>query len=95
MFDPEQPEKFFVMEGGRVVGLTETDVEQGGHTEMTALEGEDVSVEKLEEAADDPELGTGKSLEEETGEGKTDRAVTPDVAENIVEEEKTDENREG
>ena len=45
VFDPEQPDKNFIMEGGRVVELTETDVEQGGHTEMTVLEGLEVLID--------------------------------------------------
>ena len=38
VFDPDQPGKNFIMEGGRVVELTEP--EQGGHFEMTGLEDE-------------------------------------------------------
>ena len=50
VFDPEQPEKTFIMEGGEVVELTETDIE---HTEMTGPKKEteeDFSVTEIEEA---------------------------------------------
>ena len=52
MFDPDHPEKTFIMEGGRVVEVTDLDVEQGEHIEMTGLEGkteENVPVERIRE----------------------------------------------
>ena len=52
VFDPDHPEKTFIMEGGRVVEVTDLDVEQGEHIEMTGLEGkteENVPVERIRE----------------------------------------------
>ena len=40
MFDPEHPEKSLVLKEGRVVEVTDLDVEQGGDVEMTGLEEE-------------------------------------------------------
>ena len=40
MFDPDQPHKTFIMKEGRVLELTEHDVEQGGQLEMTRTEEE-------------------------------------------------------
>ena len=40
VFDPEHPEKSLVLKEGRVVEVTDLDVEQGGDVEMTGLEEE-------------------------------------------------------
>ena len=40
MFDPEHPEKSLVLKEGRVVEVTDLDLEQGGNVEMTGLEEE-------------------------------------------------------
>ena len=39
MFDPEHPENSLVLKEGRVVVVTDLDVEQGGDVEMTRLLG--------------------------------------------------------
>ena len=40
VFDPEHPEKSLILKEGRVVEVTDLDVEQGGDVEMTGLEEE-------------------------------------------------------
>ena len=40
VFDPEHPENSLVLKEGRVVVVTDLDVEQGGDVEMTGLEEE-------------------------------------------------------
>ena len=40
VFDPDNPEKTFIMEAGRLVELSDFDVELGGQFEMIVLEAE-------------------------------------------------------
>ena len=86
VFDPEEPEKTFIMEGGRVVELTESDVEQGGYTNMRGLEGETEAKRDSDEADEDqPELETENSKKEE---GEADSVEnTPDISGQTQEEE--------
>ena len=105
VFDPDQPEKTFIMENGRVVEVTHRDGEQGGRSEMTGLveatreaTEEDVLVEDIkdrrdnEETGDDPDLETGKSQKDkEEEEGEADSGGNTDVA-GETEEVKTGEN---
>ena len=63
VFDPEHPEKSLVLKEGRVVEVTDLDVEQGGDVEMTGLEEEteetvanntvDIADRRASEEADD------------------------------------------
>ena len=82
VFDPDQSGKSFIMEGGRVVEVTET--EKGGHFEKTGLEDEtgdetgetvtNITIEDVEdrreseEADDEPDLETEKYQVEEVEE---------------------------
>ena len=86
VFDPDQPEKTFIMEDGRVVEVTHLDREQGGRSEMTGLveNSGNYQEEKMEEKEE-------KKEEKKEEEGKADSGRNTDVA-GETEEVKTGEN---
>ena len=101
MFDPEHPEKSLVLKGGRVVEVTDLDVEQGGDIEMTGLEegAEETNntVDNIEDrrsskdADDEHDLETEKYRVEEEGEEekKEDEKKEEEKKEEKKEEEDT------
>ena len=69
VFDPEHPEKSLVLTEGRVVEVTDLDVEQEGNTEMTGLV-EDTketatnnTVDNIEDRREEEEEGTSADTE--------------------------------
>ena len=72
VFDPENPEKSLILKEGRVVEVTDLDVEQGGDVEMTGLEEEteetviNNTVDNIEDRRASEEADDELDLETET-----------------------------
>ena len=72
VFDPDLPHKTFILEEGSVVELTDKDLEQGGHMEMTEAEAEEEAEKKEEKGEADLILDVaGETKEEEEKEEKS------------------------
>ena len=80
MFDPEHPEKSLVLKDGRVVEVTDLDVEQGQHTEMTGLE-EETEETVTNNTADNIEYRRASKEAEEKQEEEHEKQETPEEQE--------------